>query len=495
MKARPSLAPHRSLAPARFLWPLPLCLLLAGCGLGRYIENGFQVGPNYAAPAPDQAAKWVDDTPKGLQRTDAELQQWWQTFHDDKLSSLIEEAARQNLSLQASLARVAEAGARLGIARANLFPQQQALSGGITNIQASRNGIQPVRDRYFQDWQVGIGASWELDIWGRYRRAIEASSADLEASQADHDDVTVLLLTEVAATYVRYRTSQERLSAARRNVELQEKNVNVTKARFAAGAVSQRDVEMAMQVLAQTRALVPTIEFSLRQANNELCILLGKPVTDLTERLGANGRVPDAPAEVAIGAPADLMRRRPDIRSAERQLAAQSARIGIAESDLLPHLSLSGGLGVEAARSSSLFDSGSLTSFVGPSFRWDLFNYGKFENNITAQEERYKQLEFRYREAVLTAGREAEDAIAALLTSRESAAALLDSRNAASRALDITVAQYNEGATDVLAVVFFSSTLAQQDDAHAAARGAAALSLVQLYRSLGGGWQAPAAKP
>jgi outer membrane protein TolC len=189
------------------------------------------------------------------------------------------------------------------------------------------------------------------------------------------------------------------------------------------------------------------------------------------------------------------MRRRPDIRSAERQLAAQSARIGIAESDLLPHLSLSGGLGVEAARSSNLFDSGSLTSFIGPSFRWDLFNYGKFEDNIAAQEERYKQLEFRYRDAVLSAGREAEDAIAALLTSRESAAALLESRDAASRALDITVAQYNEGATDVLAVVFFSSTLAQQDDAHAAARGAAALSLVQLYRSLGGGWQAPAAKP
>ena len=200
MKARSSPAPRKFRASACFWLPLPLGVLLAGCGFGRYIENGFQVGPDYAAPAPEQAAKWIDDTPKGLQRTDAELQQWWQTFHDDKLSSLIEEAGKQNLSLQASLARVAEAGARLGIARANLFPQQQAMSGGVTNIEASRNGIQPVRDRYFQDWQVGIGASWELDLWGRYRRAIEASSADLEATQADHDDATVLLLTEVAAT-------------------------------------------------------------------------------------------------------------------------------------------------------------------------------------------------------------------------------------------------------------------------------------------------------
>jgi outer membrane protein TolC len=201
------------------------------------------------------------------------------------------------------------------------------------------------------------------------------------------------------------------------------------------------------------------------------------------------------PAQVAIGAPADLLRRRPDIRSAERQLAAQSARIGVAESDLYPHLSLTGGLGVEAARG-GLFDTpNTLFAFIGPSFHWDVLNYGRLENNIEAQKERFDQLTWRYRDTVLRASREAEDDISAFLNAQKRAGSLQLSRDAANRTLEITLDQYREGTVDFTPVFLFATTLAQQDDALVDARGAIALDLVAVYRSLGGGWHLPESKP
>ena len=490
MTARPHGAPR----PRTPLLLAATCsLFLGSCGFGRYVANGFQVGPDYEAPAAETAPDWIDREPPGLERTDADLTGWWTVFGDPVLDGLVAEAVQQNLSLKASLARVAEVSARLGIAQGNFWPQEQAVSGSALATKASGEGQFPVPDQWFRDWQVAGSVGWELDLWGRYRRAIESAEAELQASQADHDDATVLLVTEVAANYVRYRTSQERLTAARENVTLQEQNLAITEDRLAAGAASRRDVEMAKQVLAQTRAYVPAIESDLRFANNALCLLLGKPTMDLTERMGATGRVPELPAKVAIGMPAELLRRRPDVRAAERQLAAQSARIGIAESDMLPHLALTGALGVQASSAGDLTDTpSSLVGFIGPSFRWDVLNYGRFENNVIVQEERFRQLEFRYREAVLAAGRETEDAIADVLHSRVRAEEYGRSRDAAASTLTITTDQYNEGTVDFLSIVYFSSTLAQQSDAYATARGAAALSLVRLYRTLGGGWKAPA---
>ena len=493
MMPRSPAAPGRR-APALLVATLPL--VLGSCGFGRYVANGFQVGPDYEAPQPETAAEWIDREPPGLERSEADLTAWWKVFGDPVLDGLVAEAVQQNLSLKASLARVAEVGARLGIAQGNFWPQQQSVSGSALANKASGEGQFQVPDQWFRDWQVAGSVSWELDLWGRYRRAIESAEAELQASQADHDDATVLLVTEVAGNYVRYRTAQERLAAARENVTLQEQNLAITEDRFEAGAASRRDVEMAKQVLAQTRAYVPAIESDLRFANNALCLLVGKPTVDLSERMGTTGRVPELPARVAIGMPADLLRRRPDVRAAERQLAAQSARIGVAESDMLPHLALTGALGVQSSSSSDLFDTpSSLVGFVGPTFRWDVLNYGRFENNVIAQEERYRQLEFRYRETVLAAGRETEDAISDVVHSRVRAEEYGKSRDAAAATLAITTDQYNEGTVDFLSIVYFSSTLAQQADAHATARGAAALSLVRLYRALGGGWQAPAQEP
>jgi outer membrane protein TolC len=256
--------------------------------------------------------------------------------------------------------------------------------------------------------------------------------------------------------------------------------------------VTDRDVHMAQQVLEETRSLIPTLEQGRREANNALCVLRGLPPRDLQAELGATGAIPTLPAQVAVGAPADLLRRRPDIRSVERQLAAQSARIGVAESDLYPHLSLFGGLGVEAARASDLFDTpSSLFGFIGPSFQWDVLSYGRIENNIEAQQQLFEELTFRYRNTVLQASRETEDSIASFLNSQKRAGSVQLSRDAADRALQITLDQYREGTVDFTAVFLFAGTLAAQDDALADARGAIALSLVALYRGLGGGWELP----
>jgi NodT family efflux transporter outer membrane factor (OMF) lipoprotein len=486
----PGRSPLAALAIAFLLPPL------ASCGLGRWLTNGFKVGPEYVEPTVPVAPEWIDYQDPRLTRTEVDLSRWWQSLSDPLLDQLIAEAAQQNLGLQASLARVADAGYQLGITRGEFWPQQQSISGSQASIKTSDANNSAFGDSHFRNWQLGVSASWELDLWGRYRRSIEAAEADLQATQADHDDATVLLLSEVAGTYVQYRTYQERLVAARRNLEIQQGNFEITRLRFEAGAVSERDVHMAKQVLEQTRAFIPELEQGLRQANNALCVLLGLLPHDLKGRLGETGAVPAVPATLALGVPAELLRRRPDVRSAERQLAAQSARIGLAESDLYPHLSLTGGLGVEAARASDLFDTpGSLSGFIGPTFRWDVLNYGRFENNIAAQEQRFELLTFRYREAVLQASREAEDAISGFLKAQERAAAFALSRDAADRALQITMDQYREGTVDFTAVFLFAGTLAEQDDALADARGSIALNLIAIYRSLGGGWQQPAPKP
>jgi NodT family efflux transporter outer membrane factor (OMF) lipoprotein len=468
-------------------------VLLAGLTSCSWIANGFKVGPEYADPGAGVAPEWIDYQSASLIRDEADLTQWWTVFHDETLDRLIAEARHQNLGLKASMARVAEAAAQLGIARGELWPQEQAIGGDATRSKVSTKNSVPVLDEWASSYSLRAQFGWELDLWGRFRRSIEAAEADLQATQADHDDATVLLLAEVADAYLRYRTFQERLAAAQRNVEVQQHNYDLAVLRRNAGVVTDRDVEQAKQVLESTRASIPLLEQGRREANNALCVLRGMPPVDLTPELGATGTIPAVPPQVAIGAPANLLRRRPDIRSAERQLAAQSARIGVAESDLYPHLSLVGGLGVEAASSGHLFDTpASIIGFIGPTFRWDLLNYGRFENNIEAQQQRFEALTHLYRNAVLRASKEAEDSIASFMHSQQRAASLQLSRDAADRALQITLDQYREGTIDFTAVFLFQERLTEEEDALAAARGDIATSLVALYRSLGGGWQVPA---
>src|SRR5262249_31742361 len=210
-------------------------------------------------------------------------------------------------------------------------------------------------EQWFTDWNVGFNMNWELDLWGRFRRGIEAADAELEASIDNYDDVRVVLLADVAANYVQYRTFETRLDLARKNVEIQEKSFQLAKDKFEAGASTERDMQQARQVLEQTRALIPQFELGMRQANNALCVLLGIAPRDLSDRLGVVKAIPTVASDVVAGIPADLVRRRPDVRRAERLTAAQSARIGIATADLYPRFSIFGSLGLDAEQFGDLF--------------------------------------------------------------------------------------------------------------------------------------------
>jgi len=464
--------------------------VVAGCGLDEWARNGGKVGPNYIPARVAVAENWLDYQDPRLRSEEAELGRWWSAFGDPVLDSLIDEAFQQNLSLRVAGERIAESRARRGIAVGNLFPQQQEIAGSATANKASTEAANGGTEQWFRNTEVGFNVAWELDLWGRFRRAIEAADADLEASVANFDDVLVVLLADVAANYVQYRTFQERIAVARRNVQIQEASYQLANDKFKAGNATERDAQQARQILEQTRASIPPLEAGQRQASNALCVLLGIPPVDLTERLAGEGTIPSAPPEVAVGIPADLLRRRPDVRRLERQTAAQSALIGVAKADLYPRLSLLGSIGVRAEDFGDLFDTpGSLSGFVGPSVQWDVFNYGRIGSNVQAQEARFRQFVYSYQEAVLRAGREAEDAAVSFLKSQERARYLAESVAAASRTVEITQDQYKDGAIDFTPVFLFEETLAEQQDELTLARGQIALSLVDLYRALGGGWE------
>lgn len=469
---------------------LPGCCYVPGGRCTDWWRNGLKVGPNYCRPAAPVADHWIDYANPRVKSEEDNLSQWWTVFNDSTLNTLIETAYSQNLTLRVAGARILEARAQLGIAVGNLFPQSQSAFADYARVKLSQNTANPPIAAWFSDWDAGMTASWELDFWGRYRRAIEAADAELDSSVENYDDVLVVLLSDVAANYVLYRTFEQRLEYARTNVEIQRKSYQLATDKFESGATTERDTHQAKQVLEQTEALIPQLEIGKRQAANRLCVLLGMPVTDLDAILGQGSGVPVTPADVIAGVPADLIRRRPDIRRAERQVAAQSARIGVAVSDLYPHISLVGVIGVEAEQFGDLFRTpGSMIGEIGPGVRWDILNYGRLVNNVRVQDARFQALAYDYQDRVLNAGREVEDAMVVFLRSQEQTVHLGASVDAAARTVEITKEQYTQGEVDFTPVFLFESILTEQQDQLAVSQGDIALGLIAVYRALGGGWQ------
>src|SRR5262249_43657062 len=452
-----------------------------------------------------------------------DLSEWWRVFKDPALDALIETAYRQNITLREAGSRILAARAQRGIAVGELFPQSQQALGDYQRVGVSGNTVigSLFPKRFFDNWGAGFAASWELDVWGRFRRAIEAADRELDASVENYDDVLVILLADVATSYTQVRVNQDRLRYAWLNVVSQYDAYHLPADKYILGAATERDLQQAKQILEQTRALVPQLETGIRQANNQLCILLGIPPRELTEievgtyeqelmplkkvvgerirkientvkefsknrqkpvedlpglldptkdpkianllkPLEERQRTPVAPDEVVVGIPADLLRRRPDVRRAERQVAAQSARIGIAEADFYPRFALLGTIGVASENLSNLFSPGSFFGSIGPSVRWDILNYGRILNNVRVQDARFQGLAFTYQNTVLQAGREAEDGIVGYLNAQEQTRNLKASVNAASRTVQISFDQYRDGAVDFTPVVLFESTLAGQ---------------------------------
>ena len=521
---------RRSLA-ATAAFVLGLSLLAQGCTSPKqYFDNGLKVGPNYCRPQAPVAERWIDtDDPQQRVRTDSEeLARWWAVFNDPVLDRLMTIAYQQNLSLREAGFRVLEARAQLGIARGEFFPQQQDASGGYT-----RRGT---NQTFLNQWNLGFNLAWELDFWGRFRRAITAADNELDASVEAYDYVLVTLLADVASSYIQIRTDQQRITLLEKNVEIQQGVLDVVKRQLEAGAknVTAIDLNQAVSNLKQTQAGIPQLEMDLRQANNRLCILLGIPPVELrrtmeawraederrTEEVRSASRslaellrtadlskiaeaqkveslwrtigtvhTPKVPQSVTAGIPAELLRRRPDVRQAERLAAAQAEMIGIAEADLYPAFSVSGTLGYQTTEFNRLFKSDAFTGSFGPSFRWNLLNYGRIANDIRFQDARFQELVVSYQNAVLQANAEVENNLATFLRAQERAELLGESAAAGQRAVIVALNLLKAGATDFNQYAVIEQSLVQQEDSWAQARGQIALGLIEVYRALGGGWE------
>lgn len=491
-------SPPRYCSP-RIGWPLLAlwALHLAGCtSWSQYLHNGFKVGPNYDSPPAPVAEGWIDAADKRVRNLATDDSQWWTNFNDPVLNDLVQSAYQQNLSLREAGFRVLEARAQLGIAVGKAFPQVQTNTGDYSAKGVSINVANRLAtpQPYFSQWDYGFNLAWELDFWGRFRRAIEASEATLDASVEQYDDVLVTLLGDVAANYVQYRTVEQRIAYAEENVRLQRKILELATARFQGGQASELDVNQSQSDLSNTEALIPRLRISLRDANNRLCILLGTPPEDLRQRLGA-GSIPTASSEVSVGIPAELLRRRPDVRRAERQAASQSAEIGVAEADFYPQFLVDGSLGWSSEDLGKLFTGDSFKGSVGPGFRWHILNYGRILNNVRGQDARFRELVATYQQTVLKANEEVENGLVRFLESQEEVRALTESVNAAKKAVQEAVAQYQGGLTDFNRVAVLQERLVQRQEELAHAQGEIAQGLVQVYRALGGGWQIRDAAP
>ncbi len=380
-----------------------------------FLFVGCKVGPDYQAPSAQMRTHWsMSEHPRG-QGEPAQLGHWWIHFNDAILHELVQTTLNENLTLREAGQRILEARARRDVVAGNLYPQVQTANGGYGISKLSTNaanfftfpGIFTANTRP-EIWSAGLAASWELDFWGKYRRAIEASDANVDATAATYDEVRILMAAEVAKTYIEFRTAENRLVLTKQNLDLQVKTLELTKQRLEAGVATGLDVAQAETNVGQTSAIIPDLEILVRQANHRLSILLARPPEQLLMASDNFTDIPSPPAALALGIPADLLRRRPDVRRAERNLAAQSAKIGIAEAEFYPHVSLTGNIGFASEHASELFSSASTVGLINPGFSWNLFNYGRIKNNVRAEKAAFEALLLDYRSTVLNAAREAE---------------------------------------------------------------------------------------
>lgn len=469
--------------------PVFVALSLGGC---------TTVGPDFKRPEVPLTENWG---PKGDPRIAAQTaadSQWWKTFNDPALDRLVELAYKQNLPLQVAGLRIVEARARLGVATGQQYPQVQAAFGSVTAQKLSGAVVNVAGlDSTFVDYQVGFDAVWEVDFWGKYRRGVQAQSDNVLASVADYYTALVSLTAETARTYTVIRTFEVLIDQARENERIQQEGLQIADSRFRNGATSELDVTQAATLLESTRATIPQLQAGLQQARNALSTLLGQPPGMLDELLAGNRQIPQAPALVAVGMPAELLRRRPDIRSAELTAAAQCARIGVAKADLYPSFALFGSIGLQATTGAGttfgLADS--LFYSLGPQIRWPFFQYGRVKNQVRVEDARFQQLLVGYHNAVLQAAQEVEDALAGYLNAQETAVFQQRAVQAAQRSVELAVVQYREGAVDYQRVLDAERSLLQQQNNLVQARSSVATSLIALYKALGGGWESRQDQP
>lgn len=489
---------HNVISSAKVLGNLGRRLALVT--LSAFLFSACMVGPDFVKPDVPVEQEWLQQRDARIKSETADTANWWTLFNDPVLNNLVQTAREQNLDLHVAVLRIIESRARLGIVKGLQYPQQQGIRTEASVNQLSKNAPNgATADRYLNNYDAGFDAAWELDFWGRFRRGVEAETAGLYVAMADYDNMLISLTAEVARTYVEIRTIEKRLEYARENIRLQNESSDIASERFKHGVVSKLDVTQSTALLKETESVVPHLEALLRQAKNSMAVLLGVLPSEINTFISEPSPIPTAPAEVSVGIPAELLRRRPDIRRAEFQAAAQSARIGVAKAELFPNFSLVGSIGLQSssrggpesnnAHFSDLFKSDSITYFFGPTVQWPILNYGRIKNNIRMQDARFQELLVNYRNTVLKAAQEVEDSMVGFLRSQETTGFLQKSVNNYRESVDISLLQYREGNADYQRVVDTQRFLTRVQDEQASSKGTVAQNLIAIYKALGGGWE------
>jgi outer membrane protein, multidrug efflux system len=453
------------------------------------------VGPDFERPQVPWLANWTGGSLESLAAESrappgGPTQEWWRNFNDPVLDQLINEAQRVNPNVRTAGLRIMEARAQLGIAGSTRYPQGQQATAELLSVGEQRAGAP---DTSIASFNTALNISWELDFWGKFRRSIESADAGYLASIAQYDDLQVLMAAQVASQYSLIRTVEARLRIARENAAIQRRSLEIAEQLFRGGNDSELDVQQAKSLYLGTLSTIPQLEASLRQTQNALSTLLARAPGPLPEMEPGTNLIPQGGLELIVDMPAELLRRRPDVRAAEMQLAAQSAQIGVSEAELYPSISLLGSLGLSDTSSSR--PARALNWAAGAGLVWNVFDHGRLTNTVLLQDARFQQLYEQYQVAVLRAAREVDDAAVGFARTREQIALLADAVTAAQRSLSIATLQYREGLTDFQRVIDSQRTFFSQQDLLVTSRGNLIQSLIAIYKAMGGGWEQGRSRP
>jgi len=483
--------------PAKTGWAtLRNRLLASGTGLFIALGNGCVVGPDYQSPTPAIPGAF-QNAPNRTETGTNDLALWWKVFRDPRLDALIERAANANLDLRIAESRIREARALRGQARSAFFPTVGS-AGSYSRSLTSGNSLNGTGLNQFgiplenDNFSTGLDMNWELDVFGGTRRGVEAAAAELMAAGEFRNEARVSVLAEVGLNYLELRGLQRQLDITRDNLRSQEQTSAIARDRLNAGLSGELDVSRAVAQVERTRALLPPLEDGDQRAIHRLSVLLGTVPATLASELTPAGELPGAEAPgVPVGLPSDLLRRRPDVRKAERQLAAANARIGVATAELFPRFYLTGAAGLQGIEASDLFDAGSRFWSLGPSIRWPIFSAGRIRQGIRVQEARQEQALIRYEQAVLTSLEEVENALVSFGKEQDRHHALQASEAASRRSVTLAHSQHRAGLVDFLNVLTTERELLGIQDELTQSDRRLGQNLIRLYKALGGGWNPP----
>ncbi|MCX4142855.1 efflux transporter outer membrane subunit [Paraburkholderia sp. SEWSISQ10-3 4] len=474
--------------------PATSCRLSIACALivsmSVALTGCVTVGPDFKQPDVTLENQWLESLAGEAQTAPGAQAAWWTAFNDPVLSALEQRAYERNLSLQVAGLHIFKARAQLAISAENLLPQSGSVSAGADHINTS--GVGPIPPTHLWAEHLRVNVGWEIDFWGKYRRQIESDRAQLRVSEAAYDNALVSLFADVANAYIDLRALEQRIAVAQQNLKAVQQSLTLTQARYKRGASSQLDVEQAATLVAETEAQIPPLIKARAQDRDTLAVLLADPPDAVDAQLKGSSAIPVPPTQIDVGIPADLLRRRPDVRQAALNAAAQSALIGAAKAKLYPSLSLTGLFGLSSGeqRGIGLSQWGSKTiGLFSAGITLPILDRGQLKNAVRIQDAAFQEAVLDYQNTVLQAQKEVEDAIAALRTSLDALAASSRASDASQRALKLANVQYRAGSVTYDTVLDASRSMLRDGDSLAQNQGIAALAAVSLYRALGGGWE------